>query len=137
MVDRCQRAWHKVGPLAERISDRGKFEGDLGGLLSFQPTVRGCACPTRLNVPILPESQPHTEHDLGSAEDPHPVRLLDEPHPDPACATGADHPQLRMLPGGQKFYEPIPDRDYRESLYKSPLPHGAFSSHLRAASRAR
>src|SRR5829696_8314656 len=51
----------------------------------------------RLNIPMLPKGQPHTEHHLGSAKDPHPVRLLDEPPPDHASALGANHPQPRML----------------------------------------
>ena len=29
----------------------------------------------RLNIPMLPEGQPYPEHYLGSAKDPHPVRL--------------------------------------------------------------
>src|SRR5215212_11374511 len=89
------------------------------------------------NVPELPESQPHSEHHLGGAEDPHPVRLLDEPHPDPAYALGADHPQSGMLLWSQELYEPIPERDYRKSLYESPLPHGALSSRFRDVLRTR
>src|SRR5215204_893691 len=58
-----------------------------------------------LNVPMLPEGQPRPEHHLGSAKDPHPPRML-----------------LRS----QELYQPIPDRDYRENLYESPLPHRAL-----------
>jgi hypothetical protein len=87
--------------------------------------------PYASNVPVLPQGQPHAEHHLSGAEDPHAVRLLDEPHPDPAGAPGADHPQPGMLLWGQELYEPIPEGDYRESLYESLLPHGALSSRLR------
>src|SRR5215208_4598220 len=80
----------------------------------------------RLNIPMLPKGQPHTEHHLGSAKDPHPVRLLDEPHPNPTGALGANHPEPRMLLRSQELYEPIPDREYREALYESPLPHSAL-----------
>src|SRR5829696_2112915 len=80
----------------------------------------------RLNIPMLPKGQPHTEHHLGSAKDPHPVRLLDEPPPDHASALGANHPQPRMLLRSQELYEPIPYCDYREVLYESPLPHSAL-----------
>src|SRR3712207_445371 len=80
----------------------------------------------RSNIPMLLKGQPHTEHHLGSAKDPHPVRLLDEPHPDPTGALGANHPQPRMLLRSQELYEPIPHREYRERLYKSPLPHSAL-----------
>src|SRR5215203_653245 len=79
---------------------------------------------SRLNIPVLPEGQPHSEHHLGSAEDPHPLRLLNKPHPGPAGALGADHPQQRMPLGSQEFYEHIDDCEYREFLYESPLPHG-------------
>src|SRR5215218_8705917 len=80
----------------------------------------------RLNIPVLPKGQPHPEHHLGSAKDPHEVRLFNEPHPDPTGALGANHPQPRMLVRSQELYEPIPDRDYRENLYESPLPHRAL-----------
>src|SRR5215218_8641690 len=80
----------------------------------------------RLNIPVLPKGQPHPEHHLGSAKDPHEVRLFNEPHPDPAGALGANHPQPRMLLRSQELYEPIPDRDYRENLYESPLPQVAL-----------
>jgi hypothetical protein len=74
---------------------------------------------------MLPQGQPHPEYHLGSAKDPHAIRLFDEPHPDTAGALRADHSQPRMLPRSQELYEPIPHRDYRESLYESPLPHSA------------
>src|SRR5215208_2095441 len=89
------------------------------------------------NIPVLPKSQPHAECHLGDPEDPHPLRLLDEPHSDLACALGADHPKARMLLWSQELYEPIPERDYRESLYEPPLPHGVLPFHLRAVSRVR
>src|SRR5215207_11205514 len=75
---------------------------------------------------MLPEGQPHPEHHLGGAKDPHAIRLLDEPHPDSTGALGTDNPQPRMLLRSQELYEPIPDRDYRENLYESPLPHRAL-----------
>src|SRR5215216_4561169 len=78
---------------------------------------------SRLNIPVLPEGQPHSKQPLGGADDPHPLRLLHKPHPGPAGALGADHPQPRMPLGSQEFYEPIADCEYRESLYESPLPH--------------
>src|SRR5215208_2394862 len=78
---------------------------------------------------MLPEGQPHTEHHLGCAKDPHAIRLFGEPHPDPAGALGTDHPQARMPLRSQEFYEPIPNREYGEGLYESPLPHSAL--HLR------
>jgi hypothetical protein len=93
--------------------------------------------PYTSNISVLPQGQPHAEHHLGGAEDPHPVRLLDEPHPDPAYALGADHPQPGMLLWSQELYEPIPERDYRESLYEPPLPHGVLPFRFRAVSRAR
>src|SRR5215203_1016661 len=37
-----------------------------------------------------------------------------------------------MLPGDQELYETIAERDYRKSLYESPLPHGALTSRFRA-----
>lgn len=40
--------------------------------------------------------------------------------------SGADHPKPRMLPRSEELYEPIPEREYRESLYDSPFPHGAL-----------
>src|SRR5215204_6691722 len=79
-----------------------------------------------LNIPMLPKGKPHPEHHLGSAKDPHPVRLFNEPHPDPTGVLGANHPQPRMLLRSQELYQPIPDRDYRENLYESPLPHRAL-----------
>src|SRR5918995_6935537 len=75
---------------------------------------------------MLPKGQPHAEHHLGSAKDPHAVRLFNEPHPDPTGALGANHPQPRMLLRSQELYQPIPDRDYRENLYEPPLPHRAL-----------
>jgi hypothetical protein len=89
------------------------------------------------SISVLPESQPHAEHHLGGAEDPHPVRLLDEPHPDLAGALRADHPKARMPLRSQELYEPIPERDYRESLYEPPLPHGVLPFRFRAVLRAR
>jgi hypothetical protein len=80
----------------------------------------------RSNIPMLPKGQPHTQHYLGSAKDPHAIRLFNEPHPDPTGALGANHPQPRMLLRCQELYEPIPDRDYRENLYESPLPQSAL-----------
>jgi hypothetical protein len=75
---------------------------------------------------MLPEGQPHPQHHLGGAKDPHALWLLDEPHPDSTGALGTDNPQPRMLVRSQELYEPIPDRDYRENLYESPLPHRAL-----------
>src|SRR5829696_2655397 len=80
----------------------------------------------RSNIPMLPKGKPHPENHLGSAKDPHPIRLFNEPHPDPTGALGANHPQPRMLLRSQELYEPIPDCDYREILYESPLPHSAL-----------
>jgi hypothetical protein len=79
-----------------------------------------------LNIPMLPKGKPHPEHHLGSAKDPHTLRLFNEPRRDPTGALGANHPQPRMLLRSQELYEPIPDRDYCESLYESPLPHSAL-----------
>src|SRR5215212_2299510 len=90
-----------------------------------------------LSIPVLPKGQPHAECHLGGAEGPHPVRLLDEPHPDLARALGADHPKARMLLRSQELYESIPERDYRESLYEPPLPHGVLPFRFRAVSRVR
>src|SRR5215218_3566084 len=45
------------------------------------------------NSPMLPEGQPQPEHHLGSAKNPHAIRLLNEPHRDPAGTLGAEHPQ--------------------------------------------
>jgi hypothetical protein len=73
--------------------------------------------PYASSVPVLPQGQPHAEHHLSGAKDPHAVRLLDEPHPDPVGAPGTDHPQPGMLLWGQELYEPIPEGDYRESHY--------------------
>src|SRR5215218_1261098 len=89
------------------------------------------------SIPVLPKGQPHAECHLGGAEDSHPLRLLDEPHPDLACALGTDHPKARVLLRSQELYEPIPERDYRESLYEPPLPHGVLPFHFRAVSRVR
>src|SRR5215203_3455372 len=80
----------------------------------------------RSNIPMLLKGQPHPEHHLGSAKNPHPVRLFNEPHPDPTGALGPNHPKPRMLLRSQELYQPIPHRDYRESLYESPLPHRAL-----------
>ena len=80
----------------------------------------------RLDIPMLPKGKPHPEHYLGGAKDPHAVRLLDEPHPDPTGALGAYHPQPRMPLRSQELYEPIPDREYGEFLDESPLPHSAL-----------
>jgi hypothetical protein len=80
----------------------------------------------RSNVPMLPKGQPHPEHHLGSAKDPHAIRLFDEPPPDPTGALGADHPQPRMLLWSQELYEAIPNREYGECLYESPFPHSAL-----------
>src|SRR5829696_6557229 len=80
----------------------------------------------RLNIPMLLKGQPHPQHHLGSAKDPHTLRLFNEPHRDPTGTLGAYHPQPRMLLRSQELYEPIPNREYRESLYESPLPHGAL-----------
>src|SRR5215217_8583823 len=80
----------------------------------------------RLNITMLPKGKPYPEHHLGSAKDPHTLRLFNEPHRDPTGALGANHPQPRMLLRSQELYQPIPDRDYRESLYESPLPHRAL-----------
>src|SRR5215203_147544 len=41
-----------------------------------------------------------------------------------------------MLLRSQELYEPVPERDYRESLDESPLPHGALSSRFSAVLRA-
>src|SRR5215211_2858183 len=79
-----------------------------------------------LNFSMLPKGQPHPENHLGSAKDPHTLRIFNEPHRDPAGALGTNYPQPRMLLRSQELYEPIPERDYRESLYESPLPHGAL-----------
>src|SRR5215212_1956140 len=103
--------------------------------LLFRPSFGGrLRIPYASSIPVLPEGQPHAEYHLSSAKDPHPIRLLDEPHRGPTGALGADHPQPGMLLWSQEFYEPITERDYRESLYESPLPHGALSSRFRAAS---
>src|ERR687889_709547 len=75
------------------------------------------------SISVLPEGQPHAECHLRGAE---------EPHPDLARALGADHPKARMLLRSQELYEPIPERDYRESLYEPPLPHGVLPFHFRA-----
>src|SRR5215213_9044740 len=82
---------------------RRKLVGEFVGAGFVPATVRGQgrACPTPSNIPMLPEGQPHAEHHLGSAEDPHPLRLLDKPPPDPAGALGAYDPQARMLLWGQ------------------------------------
>ena len=80
----------------------------------------------RLNIPMLPKGQPHPEHHLGSAKDPHAIRPFGEPHPDPTGALGSDHPQPRMLLRSQELYQPIPNREHRESLYESPFPHSAL-----------
>src|SRR5215203_5931292 len=77
-------------------------------------------------IPMLPEGQPYAQHYLGSAEDPHPLRLLHKPHPDPTGALEADHPQPRMPLRSKELYEPIPDREHREFLDKSPLPRGTL-----------
>jgi hypothetical protein len=42
-----------------------------------------------------------------------------------------------MFLRSQELYESIPERDYRESFYESPLPHGVLPFRFRAASRAR
>src|SRR5215212_1155416 len=83
------------------------------------------------NIPMLPEGQPHAEHHLGGAEDLHPIWLLGEPLRDPTGTLGTDHPQPGMLLWSQELYKPISERDYRESLNKSPLPHGALSFRVR------
>jgi hypothetical protein len=80
----------------------------------------------RLNIPMLPKGKPHSENHLGSAKDPHAIRLFNEPHPDPTGALGANHPQPRMLLRSQELYQPVADRDYREILYESLLPHSAL-----------
>src|SRR5215207_3640796 len=80
----------------------------------------------RSNIPMLPKGKPHPENHLGSAKDPHAIRLFNEPHPDPTGALGANHPQPRRLLRSQELYQPIPDRDYRENLYEPPLPHSAL-----------
>ena len=79
----------------------------------------------RSNIPMLPEGKPHAEHHLRGAKDPHAVQLFDEPHP-ATGALGAYHPQPRVTLRSKELYEPIPDREYREFLYESPLPHGAL-----------
>jgi hypothetical protein len=80
----------------------------------------------RSNIPMLLKSQPYAQHYLGGSKDPHAVRLFDEPHPDPTGALGAYHPQPRMPLRSKELYEPIPDREYRAFLDKSPLPLGAL-----------
>src|SRR5215217_479240 len=80
----------------------------------------------RLNIPMLLKGKPHPEHHLGSAKDPHTLRLFNEPQRDPTGTLGANHPQPRMLLRSQELYQPVADRDYRESLYESPLPHSAL-----------
>src|SRR5919107_5206982 len=109
-----------------RISPRSCYRSRMRPRVSYASSIS-----------VLPEGQPHAECHLGGAEDPHPVRLLDEPHPDLASALGADHPKARMLLRSQELYEPIPERDYRESLYEPPLPHGVLPFHFRAVSRTR
>src|SRR5215208_1515012 len=89
------------------------------------------------SIPVLSKGPPDAGCHLGGPEDTHPVRHLAEPHPDLACALGAAHPKARMLLRSQELYEPIPERDYRESLYEPPLPHGVLPFRFRAASRAR
>jgi hypothetical protein len=97
-------------------------EEHIGKLYSVGPLKSSA----RLNIPMLSKGKPHPEHHLGSAKDPHPVRLFNEPHPDPTGALGANHPQPRMLLRSQELYQPIPDRDYRESLNEPPLPQSAL-----------
>src|SRR5918999_2994241 len=104
----------------------GKIVIGLANLVLLRLSLEGDAVHAPSNVPVLPEGQPHPEHHLGSAKDPHAIRLLDEPHRDPTGTLGADHPQPRMLLRSQELYEPIPDRDYRENLYESPLPHSTL-----------
>src|SRR5919112_4948380 len=100
----------------------GEYKEHLGQSYHVYPLKSSA----NLNIPVLPKGQPHPEHYLGSAKDPYTLRLFNEPHRDPAGALGTNHPQPRMLLRSQELYEPIPDRDYRESLYESPLPHSAL-----------
>jgi hypothetical protein len=57
---------------------------------------------------MLPKGQPHPEDHLGSAKDPHPLRLFNEPQPDPTGALGAYHPQPRMLLRSRNSMSPSP-----------------------------
>src|SRR5215207_847930 len=110
------------------IGDHRKLVGELGAaspVAANRSRVR-LRMPYTSNIPMLPQGQPHAEHHLGGAKNPHPIRLLDEPHGDPTGTLRADYPKARMLLRSQELYEPIPERDYRESLYKPPLPHGAL-----------
>jgi hypothetical protein len=75
---------------------------------------------------MLPKCEPYTDHHLGSAKDPHTLRILDEPHPDPTGASGADHPQPRMPLRSQELDQSISNREYREGLDESPFPHSAL-----------
>jgi hypothetical protein len=100
----------------------GEYKEHLGQSYHVDPLKSSA----NLNIPMLPKGKPHPEHHLGSAKDPHPVRLFNEPHPDPTGALGANHPQPRMLLRSEELYQPIPDRDYRENLYESPLPQSAL-----------
>src|SRR5215218_5338059 len=75
---------------------------------------------------MLPKGKPHPENHLGYAKDPHTIRLFNEPHPDPTSALWAEYPQPRMSLRSQELYQPVPNREYRKSLYESPLPHSAL-----------
>ena len=81
---------------------------ELVNLVLLRLSLEGDAVHAPSNVPVLPEGQPHPEHHLGSAKDPHAIRLLDEPHRDPTGALGADHPQPRMLLGARNSMSPSP-----------------------------
>ncbi len=78
------------------------------------------------SISVLPEGQPQPEHHLGSAKDPHALRILDELHPEPTGASRSDHPQLRMPLRSQELDQSISNRGYREGLDESPFPRSAL-----------
>jgi len=102
----------------------GEYKEHLGESYHVGPPL---SPPLGLNIAMLPKGKPHPEHHLGSAKDPH-IRSgsLTNHIPILRVLLGANYPQPRMLLRSQELYEPIPDRDYRESLYESPLPHSAL-----------
>src|SRR5215204_7713320 len=116
----------RSSPLASFLWGNGVGMGECTEHMGESYNVGPLKSSARSNIPMLPKGQPHAEHHLDGAKDPHPVRLFNEPHPDPTGALGADHPQPRMSLRSQELYQPIPDRDYRENLYESPLPHSAL-----------
>src|SRR5215203_1234348 len=61
-----------------------------------------------LNISMLPEGQLHTDHHLGGAKDPHPVRLFNEPHPDPTGALGATTHSRECSLGTRNSMSPSP-----------------------------